>query len=59
MNGATGILAFEVIKGFRICHTMDHVDRVPHDGMPFRTVAGASPANINSSLTLRPRESSP
>ena len=21
MNGATGILAFEVIKGFRICHT--------------------------------------
>jgi hypothetical protein len=31
MNGATGILAFEVIKGFRTSHTRNDVDPVPYD----------------------------
>jgi hypothetical protein len=31
MNGATGILAFEVIKGFRTSHTRSDVDPVPYD----------------------------
>ena len=56
MNGATGILAFEVIKGFRIRPTTGNVDHVPYDEMPFRTAAGASPTNINLSLTLKPRK---
>jgi len=57
MNGATEILAFEVIKDFQIRHTRTmsiafRMTRCRSELLP----AHAPP--INSSLTLKPRESS-
>jgi hypothetical protein len=57
MIDAKGNPVFKVIEGFQIRPTQQTMSNAFEMPIPFETAAGAWHTNINSSLTLKPRQS--